>query len=330
MTCQKRPPSPGCQGPGTSRACPFCRGIAQQNELLGRLASRQQVVEKAYSREVAQICDGTLAQWNVNYTLSTTAKGSVLTVKVQVHVVDGSGSATADVKGRWQSMVSAVWNNKAQVSVPVQESATSAKVVETITRTVVFELVWADSPSAHAYQVTCNKSLTTKEFIAHFDGLPQTERDGLILWWRQFNPELQNYSTTDPEWKKMKFLDDVPRDATRHGTPHIGEWGDADREAVQHEFGHAIGLPDEYVTTKYWRCEPGATAFTEIALDLAVYNLPPFSSKSLMNNTMSRSGSKIYPRHFDLLAKDFEDLVRTSLAAGKHVADNSGVAQMLS
>ena len=329
MTCQKRPPSPACLGPGTARACAFCQAIAQKNELTKRLTSRQQVVEKVYSREVAQLCDGSMPQWNVHYTLSTEPKGSVLTVKVLVHVVDGSGAATASVRGTWASMVGAVWNNKAQLTVPVYDTAMAVKAAETLTRTVAFTLEWTDSATAHAYDVTCNKSMTTKEFITHFEGLPADERADLVAWWRQSQPTLRDYSAADPEWKKMKYLNDVPRDATRHGTPHIGEWGDKDREAVQHEFGHAIGLPDEYLTTNYWLTDPGGADFVEVPLDLAIYNLAPFSSNSLMNNTMSRSGSKLFSRHFDLLAKDFEDLVRTNLAVGRHVKAGSARVQMI-
>lgn len=314
MPCQKRPPTPGCQGPGKPAACNVCSKIkvGTRDELSGVLASKNVAKSKAYSRHVAQLCGGELPQWPTRYTLSTTATGSTLGVKVAINVTDGTGAATKSVRDRWNMMIGTVWNNKARISVPLYASATSSKIDDTVTRTVVFELEFVGATAGSPYAVTCNHTRTAKEYMDYFDALSAPERNNLIAAWRRQKPDLQAYAVTDPEWKKLKYLGDVTRDHNRHGTPHLGMWGDGDSEAIQHEFGHAIGLPDEYNTTKFWT-SPDGNAWTEVAIDGSIYNQPPFSTKSLMNNTMSASGSIVFDRHFKLLAKDFENLVSTQL-----------------
>ena len=141
-----------------------------------------------------------------------------------------------------------VWNSKASISVPLYASLASAIVQSTVTRTVGFELEFVDGAAGSPYPVTCNHTKTLAEYIAGFDAMSQPDRDFDHPKATSVS-ELRTYSTADPEWKKRKFLNDVTRDHNRHGTPHLQSWGDQDSEAVQHEFGHAIGLPDEYNTT---------------------------------------------------------------------------------
>jgi hypothetical protein len=333
VPCKKRPtPTPGCQGPGTTGACNVCRNmtLASRDEVGGLFALKSAAVKtKTYTRHVAEVVDNKQPSWRTQYTLSTTASSSVLTVKVAIQVSDGTGSATQMVKARWGSMIGTVWNNKASVSVPVYPSAISNLVASTVTRTVVFELDFVGAGGGSPYPVTCSHTRSAKEYMDYFDALAPNQRDFLINQWRAQQPLLQAYSTADPEWKKLNYLSNVTRDHTRHGTPHLQIWGDNDSEAVQHEFGHAIGLPDEYTTTQYWTSADGNT-WTEIVLDLSIHNLAPFTTKSLMNNTMSNQGSRVFPRHYKMLAGDFEDFVSTTLGVTGVVKPNTARVAMLS
>jgi hypothetical protein len=296
-----------------------------RNEVGGVFASRAaKVRSKVYTRHVWQLCDGNPAQWQTQYTLTTSPGATNLTVSVAINAVNGSAQATANVIGGWGMRIGTVWNNKAQISVPVYANATATAPSDVIRRKVVFELVTAPS----GYQVTCNHTRTAQEYLTYFDGLSATDRNNLISNWMVSSPEVQGYQTTLPEWKKLQKLADVPRDHTRHGTPDLGAWGDQDTEALQHEFGHGIGLPDEYVTTRYFVSPDGAT-WTEITLDPTIYNRPPFTTRSLMNNTMSRSGSQVFPRHFYLLRNDFADFVATTLGITGVVKPNTATVQMV-
>jgi hypothetical protein len=330
MVCMKASPAPGCQGPGKPAACSVCSRMTAPgtNEVAARFAALSAAVRsRTYSRFVGQRCGGVDAAWQTQYTLSTTPSGTVLTVTVAIHAADGTASATPSVKATWASRVAAAWNNKAQISVPVYATATATAPATTVTRKVVFAIEWVDGLAGSPYDVTCNRSRTAREYMAYFDGLSDAERNALILVWRASRPELQNYQTTDPEWKKLNFLNDVPRDHNRHGTPNLGVWGDADAEAVQHEFGHAIGLPDEYDITEFATSADGTT-WTDVPISAAVYDRPAFTTKSLMNNTMSRE-ARVHPRHFMLLMKDFEHFVATTLGVTGVVKPGRATVKMV-
>ncbi len=78
------------------------------------------------------------------------------------------------------------------------------------------------------------------------------------------------------------------------GTPHMGQWGGTDAAVISHEFGHMLGLPDEYYTTEW----------NNTALNGAMYNQVPFTTNSIMNNT-GKEG-RIFPRHFETVKRQFE------------------------
>jgi hypothetical protein len=78
------------------------------------------------------------------------------------------------------------------------------------------------------------------------------------------------------------------------GTPHMGQWGATDAAVINHEFGHMLGLPDEYYTTE-WNHQP---------IDGSVYNQDPFTTDSIMNNT-GKEG-RIFVRHYDTVKRQFE------------------------
>jgi hypothetical protein len=101
-------------------------------------------------------------------------------------------------------------------------------------------------------------------------------------------------------------LRDIDRDNVFHGTPNLLEWGAKDSEAVPHGFGHTIGLPDEYDTTQY----------NGSPVDAAIYGQPGFTTKSIMNNTVSSRGSTLYDWHFKVIAADFRDLMNTMVMPG--------------
>jgi hypothetical protein len=52
-------------------------------------------------------------------------------------------------------------------------------------------------------------------------------------------------------WKVREQAKRLTLDGSSLGTPHLQQWGVADMQAVVHEFGHAIGNPDEYLVTAH-------------------------------------------------------------------------------
>jgi hypothetical protein len=70
------------------------------------------------------------------------------------------------------------------------------------------------------------------------------------------------------------------------GTPNMEEWGVNDTQAIVHEFGHVIGNPDEY----------GVTVHNGQPVVSGIYDQPPFTTPSIMNDTRK---AVIYPRHYD-------------------------------
>jgi hypothetical protein len=81
-----------------------------------------------------------------------------------------------------------------------------------------------------------------------------------------------------------------------HGTPHMLLWGTGDRAAVIHEFGHMLGLPDEYLTVQ-WNGQPVPSWYASA----------PFTLDSLMNNTDGNGGQRIYTRHYETIRRAWED-----------------------
>jgi hypothetical protein len=78
------------------------------------------------------------------------------------------------------------------------------------------------------------------------------------------------------------------------GTPHMGQWGGEDAAVIAHEFGHMLGLPDEYLTTQW----------NHAAVPGKIYNQQPFTTDSLMNNT-GKEG-RIHQRHYETVRRCFE------------------------
>ena len=91
-------------------------------------------------------------------------------------------------------------------------------------------------------------------------------------------------------WKVKEQARRLTLDGGSLGTPHLQQWGVADMQAIVHEFGHAIGNPDEYLVTAH-NVNYGGHSLT--------YNFQPFTRDSLMNDTKQ---AKIYKRHFAVVA----------------------------
>jgi hypothetical protein len=100
----------------------------------------------------------------------------------------------------------------------------------------------------------------------------------------------QGATLQSQNWKVREMAKKLTLDGSSLGTPHLMQWGVQDMQAVVHEFGHAIGCPDEYLVTAH-NVNYGGHA--------AAYNFAPFSTDSLMNDTVK---AKIYKRHFAVVA----------------------------
>jgi hypothetical protein len=167
---------------------------------------------------------------------------------------------------------------------------------------VLFELGWNDANAE--YTVACKPTPGMAGLIASIDGEATVDaRRNRLKGMKILPAKADAYDVAWPRWKKESLLNDVDRDNVFHGTPDMLNWGAKDSEAVPHEFGHTIGLPDEYNVTQY----------NGVAVDATIYGQPGFATKSIMNNTVSSRGSTLYPRHFSLIATDFMDLMSTTV-----------------
>lgn len=237
--------------------------------------------------------------WAAVYELSTSIASPALTVKVLIGATDGGGGLTSEVQTRWESAIKRLWSDKATVSVNETVAGT------THTRRVLFAVAWNDANAE--YTVACKPTPGMDGLIASIDGsATAADRTARLQGLGIIAIKAGTYDVTWPKWKKVALLHDVDRDNVFHGTPNMLEWGADDSEAVPHEFGHTIGLPDEYDTTQY----------NGNPVDSAIYGQPGFTTKSIMNNTVSSRGSTLYPRHFDLIATDFMDLMSTMVKPG--------------
>jgi len=95
-------------------------------------------------------------------------------------------------------------------------------------------------------------------------------------------------------WRVRAELATETLDGSSLGTPHLGQWGIHDRQAIVHEFGHAIGNPDEYDCVRF---TVGTTATD--CTGSAIYDQAPFTTSSVMNDT--RAGT-VRKRHYALIA----------------------------
>jgi hypothetical protein len=236
--------------------------------------------------------------WAAIYVLSTTLTSTTLTCKVLIGTRNGTGNFTEEVAKNWAGAIQRVWSDKATVS--VRETVGGQET--THTRRVLFEMGWNDANAQ--YQVTCNRTPGMAGLITDVEAIADVNaRRRHLIAIKVPEDKAREYDAAWPLWKKEDALRNVNRDKKFHGTPDMLTWGDKDKEAVVHEFGHTIGLPDEYNVTQY----NGAN------VDASIYNQAPFSTKSIMNNTVSSRGSTLYARHFKLIATDFKDLMRTTV-----------------
>jgi hypothetical protein len=279
------------------------------NELAAKFAARaaaSPVCTKRYRHVWTQEQGGVtygdgVSTWPAVYELSTSAASTALTVNVLIGATDGGGGFTAEVATRWSLAIKRVWSDKASVSI----NETAGGVVKTHTRRILFDISWNDANAE--YTVQCRPTPGMAGLIASIDsGATPGARSAHVQALGVPSIKAATYDIAWPMWKKTALLHDVDRDNVFHGTPNMLEWGADDSEAVPHEFGHTIGLPDEYLTTQY----------NGVAVDAAIYNQPPFGTKSIMNNTVSSRGSTLYPRHFSLIATDFRDLMSTLVKPG--------------
>lgn len=102
-------------------------------------------------------------------------------------------------------------------------------------------------------------------------------------------PELRGFLTPEDERKAWENA--------QNKTVNTAVFGDADRKAICHEFGHLIGCPDEYEVTSL-------SASTGQTWSNDIHNAVRFTTKSVMNNPGT---GLIYDRHFALILKQYRE-----------------------
>jgi hypothetical protein len=209
--------------------------------------------------------------WRVHLIIVVDDDAQQLLVRVPIQVSDGTSSATFTVKSNWLRVIQENWNNTAKLVVPYYSKSTNAET-RRVTYDIHFEVEWRDSDDSRPVYAV------------------QTMRTTGVV---------------SADWRDAQAKYSAIRDHRVHGTPNLGQWGDNDREGIAHEFGHAIGNPDEYNTKRFM----GAN------LPANIYDQDPFTTDSIMNNTQTLEGLKIYPRHFDFLKRHFETAYRSVLNA---------------
>jgi hypothetical protein len=196
-------------------------------------------------------------QWDVKFSLTETQLD--LCVRVAVRVIS-AGPIIGEFRNRWATQILAAWNNRAYLVVP----ATGPTPLKRLP--IRFEIDWRNAGDVGTmYQVN----------VVQPPAQP---------------PQSKFIRSAPNRWEEHELPPTVGANA---GTPHMGQWGADDHAAIVHEFGHMIGLPDEYSTLTY----------NGTALDGAVYNQPAFTTKSIMNNTGSEG--RIHPRHYQIIANQY-------------------------
>jgi hypothetical protein len=196
-------------------------------------------------------------EWKVRFRL--TEMPTILQVKVIVKLVSAV-AITGAFKERWQRQILSSWNNRAFLVVPTSGIPNQKRLA------VVFDIEWKDDTYASpAYVVTV---VQPAALPAH----PKFVKTG-VSQWEEKAPVIVSGSQV--------------------GTPHMGQWGADDETAVVHEFGHMIGLPDEYMTLTY----------NGNPLPASVYNCKAFTTGSLMNNTSAEG--RIHLRHYQIIADEY-------------------------
>jgi hypothetical protein len=110
---------------------------------------------------------------------------------------------------------------------------------------------------------------------------------------------------------------DEVADYYRESTIHMGKWAWTDRQAVVHEFGHMLGCPDEYFTVEF-------TGMGHV-FDDAIYNQPPFTTNSIMNNTKKQG--RLFDRHFNFVRKAYNAWQKCIPAAEIRILRNIGPSE---
>lgn len=111
-------------------------------------------------------------------------------------------------------------------------------------------------------------------------------------------------------WRVKQDARNMTLDGSSLGTPHLNQWGAQDMQAIVHEFGHAIGNPDEYDVVSHNINFGGHQGLN--------YNKQGFTTDSIMNDTKD---GLIRKRHFAVVIRMYQDW---------KVAQNGGPAPMVS
>jgi hypothetical protein len=175
----------------------------------------------------------------------------------------------------WKAQIQLVWKAKFQVGVGVDRKL----------KDVVFDISfveWDAVDGAGAYSIDVVN-------------VPIQEAQAQKLIARGEMAHGSSLQTQD--WRVKQRARGLLLDGASLGTPHMGQWGVQDMQAIIHEFGHAIGCPDEYLVTAHNVNLPGYAN---------TYNLRPFSTESIMNDTAK---GRIFQRHFAVVAELYQQFM---------------------
>jgi hypothetical protein len=182
------------------------------------LRSLKSVETVEYFGQVSQTYNGGAPlPWKVPLTLTLSSREpGVLLVRVNIRLVDGGGGVNAEDKSAWETQIKHAWSDKFRFHGVVNGAAKSW--------TVRFSIDWVgeETSPARRYDVSV---------------APAAATNGVLT------PQQLNMARTLIGGQAERLTMARAMDST---TQSLGVWGAGDKSAVVHEFGHAIGCPDEY------------------------------------------------------------------------------------
>lgn len=176
---------------------------------------------------------------------------------------------------RWRQQIEGFWTAKFRIT----HGAT------TTVKDVTFDIQFRDWAQA----------ATGREYEVDVVNITHEQAQGEAIFGAAWTAGLR---MQDQSWQVRQQASRMSLDGTSLGSPHLKQWGVHDMQAVVHEFGHAIGNPDEYDTVAH-----NVNFGGHQGLD---YNKPGFTTDSIMNDTEK---GRPRQRHFAVVAELYRDWI---------------------
>lgn len=252
---------PGLKGQGML-------GVQLANHAFKTQQDREARVQTQYKQaNIQQTQNGKAFSWNVKLTFADYSQSIVVKPVIRYRAKPGlqGHNPTSDELNAWKTQIEVAWRAKFQVGDTIKD--------------VMFEIQFVDWNAAAGNQAY-------KIDVVNIPIEEAQEKELISQGLMAPGGKLQNQ-----DWRVKQEAKNLLLDGSSLGTPNLGQWGVQDRQAILHEFGHAIGNPDEYEVTDH---------NVKYGGHLGSYNFAPFSTDSIMNDTAK---AQIYKRHFAVVYK---------------------------